>query len=586
MRMTHIKKSTTPSRRNKIALFDIVLVAMVNRGPSKGCVTCKQRRVKCDEAKPECQMCRRLGLRCGGYRRKNVSLKFKDQSHKFYSTEASASRAIGFHDRTVSPSPHQQLSEPDTSVSFFLGNYASIGRRMGSARGFYEVLIPVYCSQPQNSPLSLAVTAVASEVLSLWRHDGSEFRSTRKNYARAVTHLRTAIQDRRERGNPATLLAVLTLQLYDSLAAIYGLRPATRIHHNGAVSLLTHTNPDHDATTSAYVQRFILHAEVSSALRQKRPLQSIACSFIGRSDLLAAPENPSSALDAIGASVVELQASYMTLATHGGLASSSKHILSGWIVEAKRIDEHLLAWARYVPDCWQPLKLVSGRDIDPSIPTYRSVCEVYPSCQIASIWNLWRVQRLILAKITLGSLNTLSCRSKLEPTEGEISGGIEDFVECKRVVLELVDSMCRSVPFYLGNRTKVSSIADFTDPTILLPSCDSLVPANAYNAGMPRDEHKHHIIAQGPFQVMSPLSRLLTLFLEDYGQLMVTFLRPGQHNWIRAQFLRVAALVGLAPGDSKEESRLLNSSAQGLVHVGVEDIATRIRKGAMFMSGP
>lgn len=32
-----------------------------------GCVTCKQRRVKCDESKPECQRCRKAGQICGGY---------------------------------------------------------------------------------------------------------------------------------------------------------------------------------------------------------------------------------------------------------------------------------------------------------------------------------------------------------------------------------------------------------------------------------------------------------------------------------------------------------------------------------------
>ncbi|KIV87741.1 hypothetical protein PV11_03266 [Exophiala sideris] len=32
-----------------------------------GCVTCKQRRVKCDESKPECQRCRGVGQICGGY---------------------------------------------------------------------------------------------------------------------------------------------------------------------------------------------------------------------------------------------------------------------------------------------------------------------------------------------------------------------------------------------------------------------------------------------------------------------------------------------------------------------------------------
>lgn len=34
---------------------------------SKGCISCKARRVKCDEAHPHCQRCQKAGLACKGY---------------------------------------------------------------------------------------------------------------------------------------------------------------------------------------------------------------------------------------------------------------------------------------------------------------------------------------------------------------------------------------------------------------------------------------------------------------------------------------------------------------------------------------
>ncbi|KAH7118156.1 hypothetical protein B0J13DRAFT_514079 [Dactylonectria estremocensis] len=45
-----------------------------------GCVTCRARRLKCDETKPECNRCTRLGLPCGGYTPRII---FKDQTEKF-----------------------------------------------------------------------------------------------------------------------------------------------------------------------------------------------------------------------------------------------------------------------------------------------------------------------------------------------------------------------------------------------------------------------------------------------------------------------------------------------------------------------
>ena len=38
---------------------------------SKGCVTCKARRLKCDEGLPFCQRCNKAGITCGGYKLTN-----------------------------------------------------------------------------------------------------------------------------------------------------------------------------------------------------------------------------------------------------------------------------------------------------------------------------------------------------------------------------------------------------------------------------------------------------------------------------------------------------------------------------------
>ncbi|UPL00156.1 hypothetical protein LCI18_011090 [Fusarium solani-melongenae] len=40
---------------------------MVFYGPSKGCVSCKQRRKKCDQTRPSCLRCTRANRNCGGY---------------------------------------------------------------------------------------------------------------------------------------------------------------------------------------------------------------------------------------------------------------------------------------------------------------------------------------------------------------------------------------------------------------------------------------------------------------------------------------------------------------------------------------
>ncbi|RAL10202.1 Zn(II)2Cys6 transcription factor [Aspergillus homomorphus CBS 101889] len=558
---------------------------MVNHGRSGGCVTCKTRRVKCDEARPECQSCQRLSLRCGGYKTKPVRIRFKDQNPKFFCTKSAPRKAL--QDRCSVPDKLRSLAQPDPAVPFFLQHYAIMGRDMESTRGFFEILVPVYGAQRQDSALSLAVSAVASEILSLWRH-GSSSRASQETYTQALKGLRRTMQDPGEWGKPETMLAVLALQFYENLAVIYGRHSSTRAHHDGAVSLLPFaSSDDKHGAISAYIQRYIIHSEISSAIRQKRLLRSTAHSCLGSKGPLAAPASLISTLDTISASVAELQASY-SLTARNGFVSSSEIIPRDWRAEAKCIDEQLLAWAQNVPEHWQPLRLSSGRDIDPSIPTYESVCEVYLSCQIGTLWNEWRVQRLLLVKIILSSLSANPMSEASECLENA------DLANYKHNLQDLVDSVCYSVPFYLGNQAGYLSIADFTDPAILLPSyhllasvCKSGCNQRRPNPQVSEEEHRSHIIAQGPWHIMNPLSRLLTFFWEDHGQAMAmaSLLRPGQHEWIREQFLRVTILLRIPLADGADVEGTLypfDSSAQGNVDSRVEHLAKRIRKGAFL----
>lgn len=563
---------------------------MVNRGRSGGCITCKGRRVKCDETKPKCRACQRLGYKCEGYQTKYSSLKFKDQNYRFQSPESS-SRASSAETQVSSP---RSPADPDTSVSFFLQYYAGMGRNMGSARGFFEVLIPVFNSQPQDSALSLAVSAVASEVLSLWRHDHRQ--SSRETYTKAVVGLRSAMQDKHELGKPATMMTVIALQLYETLVAVYGLRSGTHVHHNGALSLLPFANSDNaNDVTNIYVQRFILHSEVCSALRQERPLQHIARSWIEDRCLTAVPDNPSSELDLIGAAVAELQAKFKQFVSQGTAMGPSPQISREIRAEAKILDERLEAWAVTIPQYWQPPKLRSGEHIDPCIPTYRSTCEIYPTSQIGVIWNLWRIQRILLLRVIVGTL-MVSDPEQSGAFNNQFASPDQDFLEYTPIFQELVDSICHSVPFFIGNRSKTSILNDFSDTKIMLPSYHCLGEGSIQSLGLDNrewqtsiDEHRRSIIAQGPWHIMHPLSRLLTLFSEGHGQLMATFLRPWQQEWIREQFLRVTTLLWLSPGDDRTIPKTPPMSKTAIdepVETEIEYLAKGIRKGATYMSGP
>ncbi|KAI0126276.1 hypothetical protein BJ170DRAFT_628294 [Xylariales sp. AK1849] len=102
--------SDSRSQYSSIALSYIWLpVAMARKGSRKvktGCHTCKIRKVKCDEAKPECSRCTSTGRKCDGYAvRLEPGLTWYRPNHLFQSVDQPLEgRALQFFCEKVGPS--------------------------------------------------------------------------------------------------------------------------------------------------------------------------------------------------------------------------------------------------------------------------------------------------------------------------------------------------------------------------------------------------------------------------------------------------------------------------------------------------
>ncbi|KAJ5527800.1 hypothetical protein N7513_011959 [Penicillium frequentans] len=79
-------------------------------GRSKGCKTCRKRRVKCDERKPTCDRCHRAGKECEGYVR---YIEFRDETARVARKQAPAQNATG---QVSSPVSTASNSGSDESV--------------------------------------------------------------------------------------------------------------------------------------------------------------------------------------------------------------------------------------------------------------------------------------------------------------------------------------------------------------------------------------------------------------------------------------------------------------------------------------
>lgn len=534
---------------------------MVNRGASRGCVTCRQRRVKCDETKPFCRACLRLGLECAGYVRPR--LRFKDESLRYLGKQRAQATRVDYSNQhltrtipntnTIPPFPSH--SPQDLAVPFFLTYITDVGRSMESTRGFLEFVRPVLASEPPSSALSAAVNAVAVKVWTMIGYNHVCDSLPTQLLCQALVLLRQATNDPEERARDATVLAALVLQMHDTLSAVSGQSKAHGMHRDGALALLLQRDDSsHGSKYHAYLVGNLLHSRVSRAVRTSNALPSTELRWVKSQVIPVLPMNPSSLLDMIGVSIASIQHDFCDPSLTLCARPSRLQDLSERV---QRLENQLQNWLEGVPALWIRRRIQSGKDIDPSIETYYDACDIYPSIQIVNIWNTWRIYRLVLeqAKSRLRKLLALSWNGA-SSTQNDMHGG-----DATREVEELVDSICYSIPFYLGNCTRPGILLNMQNPRNKFPSYHDLSPNDEaflnYKSSdeyVSRFDHSCHVNLHGPLHVMSILSQLIGIFDQKRNSGEAFSLREDQAHWMAGQLIRSLYLMNMTPGCSSKKT--------------------------------
>lgn len=537
---------------------------MVNRGASQGCVTCRQRRVKCDATKPFCRACLRLGLECAGYAR--PQLRFKDETVRYLGKPTTQLMRVSDLNRqlthtipnthTIPPFPSQ--SPQDLAVPFFLTYVTDVGRSVGSTRGFLEFVRPVLASESPSSALFAAVNTVAAKIWTMMGHNHLSDALPTHLLDQALVRLRKAINDPEERARDATVLAALVLQMHDTLSAVSGQAKAHGVHRDGALALLSQRDDEsHSSKYHGYLVGNLLHSRVSLSVRTSNTLSSTELKWFKTQVIPLLHLNPSSLLDIIGIDISGLQHDIgdpsWTYERPSRLQELRKRIQS--------LDYQLQKWLESIPPLWYPRRMRSRKDIEPCIETYHGACEIYPSIQVVNIWNTWRMYRLILeqAKSRLTELLTPSWNEASSMQTQLISGQVAHEVQ------EVVDSICYSIPFYLGSCTRPGILLNMENPHTKFPSYHDLSPSDEafldYKTSdqyVSRFDHYCHVNLHGPLHIISILSHLIGLYAGERNSNEAYYLREDQEHWIARQFIRSLYLMNRTPECSSTMTKHLD----------------------------
>lgn len=172
---------------------------------------------ECDEARPACMNCKKSNRVCSGYA-EGLDLVLRDQTK---SAKTAVERRQKKSSREHSPSSDVTVSlgesEDSHALCFLVSSYVTVSRDPRTDRGFLELLPHFFATLKSNTPLSLALNAVANCFFAAWERRARYLESLnlRVAYGKALKATRAAISDPADCLSDETLMAVCLLGLYE-----------------------------------------------------------------------------------------------------------------------------------------------------------------------------------------------------------------------------------------------------------------------------------------------------------------------------------------------------------------------------------
>ncbi|BCS26448.1 putative C6 transcription factor [Aspergillus puulaauensis] len=428
---------------------------MVYTGRSKGCFLCRKRKVKCDEALPECGNCRVYGKPCPGYRLESI---FRNETSKVEqlvkksgrsspsSSSPSSSRRGSRRDSTSPLSLTTQRvadsSWEERALCFFFDQYTS-GDDPDEAMSYLSFLPSLYSACRDNgsdSPTALclrnAVDATALMTLSNHANAAPLVVRARQHYGNALQGLQAALYEKKNAVKDETFASMVLLALFEDIT---GERNGLASSHAAGFEFLMKLRGEDQlghAQGRGLFHFAYTHTHVEMLALRGRPHYNTdwIVERLSGADPIARLILAASKMSQLFLATTSLQ---HLLPISTPLDSDTVSQLTFLLLLGRQIDLELTSWSQDLPDRWLPLVIYPNKsDSNDFLITYHHL-------SIASVWTYYRAVRIVSHVIMLG------LRKALAAATGEVP---EDTgTEVPAVVQKMITDICRSIPFCLGD---------------------------------------------------------------------------------------------------------------------------------------
>ncbi|KAL4805617.1 hypothetical protein BDV18DRAFT_141390 [Aspergillus unguis] len=452
--------------------------------PSTGCMTCRTRRIKCDEQRPHCKACLRTGRECPGYPHP-LDVVLRPQSQAVFKRRGGPAQ----HNRKETvPSPDSSGSanslSPSTSTStpasgispisicsqipgglylpmedsvtaLFFNSYIYSPRDPLIRPGSMECLPQLYGAAPYDSHLRLGSLAIAYFSVAAWMRQEHLLLLAQQCFGKALSKFRMALMGDVEAGYDEILMTLVLLYIYEEFVAVKENKPSPKHHLRGAIALITSCSPERRRSPLSDTLTNAIQGEIiCSAMDEAAPLVRTPESWPLSPGI---PQLASSRLMMISATLVKLRERWVELCACTEMTIDE---IEGILSDARNIDEQFVAWTQSLPEHWYPAPATVVPQSVRDAGVYDNRCDCYTDIWIAGTWNNYRTFRLSVQSIIYRCLallpHTYQTGHEMDLTTNTIHG--------------LAADICASVPYYLGSQT---SLVRITDMRVNYPSADS-----------------------------------------------------------------------------------------------------------------
>ncbi|CZR54822.1 related to negative acting factor [Phialocephala subalpina] len=442
--------------------------------PSRGCKTCKQRRVKCDEVHPVCNRCQKAKLVChrveetGGFvfldeNKYAVGRLKRPRGPNVNAGTATQIESVPGHQHATSQAPLPEAQNfailpllgiplDEQALTYYSRHYVEAPEALsGIMDGHLQCALIHGCySQPQ-SILSLAIFAVSHATYGRARRSPAALSTGYTKYSKALLKTNLALKDATQSTNDDVLLAVMLLSYYENSVmdkksstlsrGILAMASRSFAHHDGAIALLNvRRQLEQRENKSIHLDMLVRRQLLRSVLLRSMPLPPWLFDGSQYGERGFALE-----FDHCAARAATLRHQASTISVDATSPSKDRHVrkLHDLLAKAQALDDDLITWANSLPpeDRYNTHVVQSDIVPGPGSMIFESTVHVYATVSHAGMWNRYRATRLAVNEVILKTL------SVLQASDFEMNSLKE---AAKSRTTALANDLCASVPFMLG----------------------------------------------------------------------------------------------------------------------------------------